>query len=90
MPEISASEPGALIAFAGRRVVATVKEELPPDFQTAEFLLKHGFVDRIIERKNLGMVIGLLLSILLNKNSRVDLENNEQSPENSKSFTKLI
>ena len=87
--DIQLSEPGALIAFAGRRVVqATVKEELPPDFQTAEFLLKHGFVDRIIERKNLGMVIGLLLSILLNKNSRVDLENNEQSPENSKSFTK--
>ena len=51
--DIQFSEPGALIAFAGRRVVqATVKEELPPDFQTAEFLLKHGFVDRIIERKN--------------------------------------
>ena len=50
--DIQLSEPGALIAFAGRRVVqATVKEELPPDFQTAEFLLKHGFVDRIIERK---------------------------------------
>ena len=50
--DIQFSEPGALIAFAGRRVVqATVKEELPPDFQTAEFLLKHGFVDRIVERK---------------------------------------
>ena len=82
--DIQFSEPGALIAFAGRRVVqATVKEELPPDFQTAEFLLKHGFVDRIIERKNLATEIRLLLSILLNKNSGVNSENNEQSSENT-------
>ncbi len=80
--DIQLSEPGALIAFAGRRVVqATVKEELPPDFQTAEFLIKHGFVDRIVERKNLSSEIGLLLSILLKKNSGVNLENNEQSSE---------
>ena len=87
--DIQFSEPGALIAFAGRRVVqATVKEELPPDFQTAEFLLKHGFVDRIVERKNLVKEIGLLLSILLNKNSGVNSENNEQSSENTITFTK--
>ena len=80
--DIQFSEPGALIAFAGRRVVqATVKEELPPDFQTAEFLLKHGFVDRIVERKVLSSEIGLLLSILLKKNSEVNLENNEQTSE---------
>ena len=87
--DIHFSEPGALIAFAGRRVVqATVKEELPPDFQTAEFLLKHGFVDKIVERKYLAKEIGLLLSILLNKNSGVNSENNEQSSENSITFTK--
>ena len=80
--DIQYSEPGALIAFAGRRVVqATVKEELPSDFQTAEFLLKHGFVDRIVERKNLGDEIGKILSILLNKNSELDLKNNEQTSE---------
>tara|TARA_Y100001936_G_C16041411_1_gene651796 strand:+ start:559 stop:1491 length:933 start_codon:yes stop_codon:yes gene_type:complete len=80
--DIQFAEPGALIAFAGRRVVqATVKEELPPDFQTAEFLLKHGFVDRIIERKKLSVEIYTLLSILLNKNSGVNLENNEQTSE---------
>ena len=80
--DIQFSEPGALIAFAGRRVVqATVKEELPPDFQTAEFLLKHGFVDRVIERKNLASEIGLLLSILLKKNSGVNSENNERTSE---------
>ena len=80
--DIQFSEPGALIAFAGRRVVqATVKEELPPDFQTAEFLLKHGFVDRIVERKNLSSEIGLLISMLLKKNSGVNSENNDQSSE---------
>ena len=80
--DIQLSEPGALIAFAGRRVVqATVKEELPPDFQTAEFLLKHGFVDRIVERKSLAKEIGLLLSILLKKNSEVNSENNGQTSE---------
>ena len=87
--DIQFSEPGALIAFAGRRVVqATVKEELPPDFQTAEFLLKHGFVDRIIERKNLTEEIGSLLTILLKKNSRVNLEYNEQSSKNTVTFSK--
>ena len=80
--DIQFSEPGALIAFAGRRVVqATVKEELPPDFQTAEFLLKHGFVDRIIERKDLAEEIASLLSILLNKNTGVNSNNNEQTPK---------
>ncbi len=87
--DIQFSEPGALIAFAGRRVVqATVKEELPTDFQTAEFLLKHGFVDRIVERKNLSKEIGLLLSILLKRISGVNSENNEQSTENTNTFTK--
>ena len=76
------SEPNCLIAFSGRRVVqATVKEELPPDFQTAEFCLKHGMIDRITERKNLAKEIGILLSILLKKNSEVNSENNEQSSE---------
>ena len=80
--DIQFSEPGALIAFAGRRVVqATVKEELPLDFQSAEFLLKHGFVDRIVERNSLTKEIGLILSILLKKNSEVNSDNNEQTSE---------
>ena len=80
--DIQLSEPGALIAFAGRRVVqATVKEELPHDFQTAEFLLNHGFVDRIVERNNISNEIGTLLSILLKKNSEVNSENYEQTSE---------
>ena len=60
-------------------VVTCEFENVP--FQTAEFLLKHGFVDRIVERKNLAYEIGLLLSILLKKNSEVNSENNEQTSE---------
>lgn len=52
--DIIISEPGALIGFAGRRVIEnTIKESLPENFQKAEFLLEKGFVDIIIERKEL-------------------------------------
>jgi acetyl-CoA carboxylase carboxyl transferase subunit beta len=48
------AEPGALIGFAGKRTIwNTVRLELPEGFQTSEFLLQHGFIDRIVERKNL-------------------------------------
>ncbi|WLD12079.1 acetyl-CoA carboxylase, carboxyltransferase subunit beta [Planctellipticum variicoloris] len=59
--DIIIAEPKALIGFAGPRVVkATVKIELPPDFQTSEFLLKHGFVDRIVARPELRSEIARL------------------------------
>lgn len=52
--DIIISEPKALIGFAGRRVIEqTIKQKLPDDFQTAEFLLEHGFVDKIVERENM-------------------------------------
>lgn len=52
--DVTIAEPKALVGFAGPRVVkATCKIELPDDFQTSEFLLKHGFVDRIVSRPNL-------------------------------------
>ena len=74
------AEPGCLIAFAGKRVIqATVKEELSPDFQTAEFVEKHGFVDKVIHRKDLRDQITMLLSILLNKDSEVISDTNETS-----------
>ncbi|MGP7818461.1 acetyl-CoA carboxylase, carboxyltransferase subunit beta [Niallia sp. 01092] len=48
------AEPGALIGFAGRRIIEqTIKEELPEDFQTAEFLLKHGQLDAVIPRTDM-------------------------------------
>lgn len=52
--DIIISEPGTLIGFAGRRVIEqTIKQKLPEDFQSAEFLLEHGFLDKIVERKEL-------------------------------------
>ncbi len=52
--DIIISEPGTLIGFAGRRVIEqTIKQKLPEDFQSAEFLLEHGFLDKIVERKDL-------------------------------------
>ena len=76
--DVSLSEPGALIAFAGKRVIqATVKEDLPDNFQTSEYLLKCGFVDLIVERNELREKIGLLLSILLKQNSDISLNSDE-------------
>ena len=82
--DIHFAEPGSLIAFAGKRVIqATVKEELPQGFQTAEFVEKHGFVDKVVHRKDIKEQIGLILSILLKKNSEVNSEiNNETSEPN--------
>ena len=86
--DIIFGETGALCAFAGRRVVqATVKEELPSDFQTVEFLEKHGFIDKVIDRKDLSSEVGNILSILLKKNTDVNLINNETS-DNIESITK--
>lgn len=54
MGDLNISEPGALIGFAGRRVIEqTIGEKLPDDFQTAEYLLKHGFIDSIVNRKDM-------------------------------------
>ena len=86
--DIHIAEPGSLIAFAGKRVIqGTVKEELPENFQTSEYVQKTGFVDLIVERKDLVEKIGTLLSILLKKNSVISTEENETT-ENTQSLTK--
>ena len=86
--DIHIAEPGALIAFAGARVIqGTVKEELPDGFQKSEYVEKTGFVDLIVERKDLVSKIGTLLSILLKQNSVISSEQNETS-EDSQSLTK--
>lgn len=60
--DINIAEPKALIGFAGPRVIQdTIRQELPPGFQRAEFLLNHGFVDMIVERKHLREVLIKLL-----------------------------
>ncbi len=66
--DINISEPGALIGFAGPRVVkeATGKE-LPPGFQTAEFVQEHGFLDFIVHRRDLKKKINLYVDLIQNK-----------------------
>lgn len=63
--DINIAEPGALISFAGPRVIEqTIRQKLPKGFQRAEFLLEHGMVDRVIERKNLKDELYKMISIL--------------------------
>jgi len=86
--DIHLAEPGALIAFAGTRVIqGTVREELPEGFQRSEYVEKTGFVDLIVERKDLREKIGTLFSILLKENSAINSSENETSKD-SKTLTK--
>ena len=87
--DIHFAEKGCLIAFAGKRVIqATVKEELSPDFQTAEFVEKHGFVDKVVDRKDIKKEIGNLLEILLKKNSEIHSELSNETSRDIDSTTK--
>ena len=62
--DIILAEPQSMIGFAGRRVIEqTIKQELPEDFQKAEFLLEHGFVDQIVPRTDLKERISQLLRL---------------------------
>ncbi|MDR2940791.1 MAG: acetyl-CoA carboxylase, carboxyltransferase subunit beta [Clostridiales bacterium] len=67
--DIILAEPKATIGFAGRRVIEqTIKQELPEGFQTSEFLLEHGFIDKIVSRPELRDVISKILKIHLKPN----------------------
>lgn len=60
--DVNLAEPGALVGFAGPRVIEeTIKQELPDGFQRAEFLLKHGMVDRVVDRRELRDTVARLL-----------------------------
>jgi acetyl-CoA carboxylase carboxyl transferase subunit beta len=60
--DITLAEPGALIGFAGKRTIwNTVRLELPEGFQTSEFLLQHGFIDRIVHRKDLRTEVARII-----------------------------
>lgn len=68
--DVNFSEPEALIGFAGPRVIKeTIKRELPEGFQTAEFLLEHGFLDFITDRKDLKDTLTDLLILFAQKNA---------------------
>ena len=67
--DVHIAEPGALIGFAGPRVIKqTIRQDLPPGFQRSEFLLEHGFVDIIVHRHDLKTRISSIVKFLLHKN----------------------
>lgn len=60
--DVNLAEPGALIGFAGPRVIAeTIGQALPDGFQRSEFLLQHGMIDRVVDRRELKRTLGVLL-----------------------------
>ena len=62
--DIIIAEPGALVGFTGQRVIEeTIRQKLPPGFQTAEFALEHGLIDMIVDRRNMRKTLGSLLSL---------------------------
>ena len=65
--DFNIAEPGALIGFAGPRVIReTIGTDLPKGFQSAEFVLEHGFIDFIVDRRNLKSKLSTLLRLLKN------------------------
>ena len=74
--DVTFAEPGALIGFAGPRVIqSTVKETLPEGFQTAEYLLEHGMIDDVISRKNLKAAISNTIFLLQNNKNNERISN---------------
>jgi acetyl-CoA carboxylase carboxyl transferase subunit beta len=64
--DVNIAEPGALIGFAGPRVIEqTIRQKLPPGFQRSEFLLEHGMVDVVVDRRELKQTLVRLLGLLL-------------------------
>ena len=84
--DINIGEPKALIGFAGRRVIEqTVREDLPEGFQRSEFLLEHGAIDMIVDRREMRQRVGSLLAKLTNSASPlvVSVNDSPQEPEYS-------
>ena len=66
--DIQIAEPGALIGFAGPRVIQdTIKEKLPEGFQRAEYLLEHGMIDMVVHRHKLPETLGRVLGLLMGR-----------------------
>jgi acetyl-CoA carboxylase carboxyl transferase subunit beta len=69
------AEPGALIGFAGARVIQqTVRETLPEGFQRAEFLLEHGAVDMIVDRREMKNQLATLIALLTKQSAVAEIE----------------
>ncbi|MCK5445198.1 MAG: acetyl-CoA carboxylase carboxyltransferase subunit beta [Rhodospirillaceae bacterium] len=83
--DIAIAEPGCIIGFAGRRVIEqTIREQLPDDFQKAEYLLEHGMIDMVVPRADLRDAIVRVLSLLRNTGAPGDVVALENSKNKSK------
>jgi acetyl-CoA carboxylase carboxyl transferase subunit beta len=70
--DVQIAEPGALICFAGPRVIEqTIRETLPEGFQRAEYLLDHGMLDRVVRRKDMRDELALILRLLMRQPPRI-------------------
>ncbi len=68
LADVIIGEPGAMIGFAGPRVIQqTVRQNLPEGFQRSEFLEKHGMIDLVVDRRNHRSVLANLISMLMNR-----------------------
>ena len=71
--DLNIAEPGALIGFAGPRVIEqTVREKLPEGFQRSEFLLEHGAIDQIVDRREMRDRLAQLLALLMKRPAPAD------------------
>lgn len=84
--DVHIAEPGATIGFAGKRVIQeTIREELPDDFQTSEYLLDHGMVDLVVSRSDIPAQVGKLLNLLMNKKHKAGSKGKNSGGSNSQS-----
>lgn len=89
--DIHIAEPGAMIGFAGKRVIEeTIREQLPDGFQTAEYLLEHGMVDMVVARPELKETISRVLGLLMKKgdSNRMGLGGRKRLPPPSSNGNK--
>ncbi len=86
--DIHIAEPGATIGFAGKRVIQeTIREELPENFQTSEYLKDHGMVDMVVHRTELRETLARLLGLIMNKGGLKKNGKNPQSGTGAKGKT---
>ncbi|MGH1374752.1 MAG: acetyl-CoA carboxylase, carboxyltransferase subunit beta [Alphaproteobacteria bacterium] len=87
--DVHIAEPGSMIGFAGRRVIEeTVRETLPEDFQTAEYLLEHGMVDMVVERKDMRKKLINIISILMQQEASINPDNGDGNGKKKKKAKK--
>ena len=86
--DIAIAEPGAIIGFAGQRVIEqTIRETLPEGFQRSEYLLEHGMVDMVVDRKDLRETLARIINFLMHP---ISLEENTELTYGQKMGSNLV